>query len=99
MVPTPVSDTVVLYLHGVSQTRAYHHRVGLYKRLLNLGYTVLAVDYRGWADSSRDLEVTETSMVEDGTSALKFLIDVTAGRTVVVWGHSLGAPVAARVVA
>ena len=37
---------MVLYLHGIAQTRGYQHRVGLYLQLLKMGHKVLAVDYR-----------------------------------------------------
>ena len=40
------SDVAVLYLHGVSGNRAKFKRVESYKMLLDIGCTVLAVDYR-----------------------------------------------------
>ena len=40
------SDVAVLYLHGVSGNRGKFKRVESYKMLLDIGCTVLAVDYR-----------------------------------------------------
>ena len=39
-------DVAVLYLHGVSGNRGKFKRVESYKRLLDIGCTVLAIDYR-----------------------------------------------------
>ena len=40
------SDVAVLYLHGVSGNRGKFKRVESYRRLLDIGCTVLAIDYR-----------------------------------------------------
>ena len=40
------NDVAVLYLHGVSGNRGKFKRVEAYRMLLNLGATVLAIDYR-----------------------------------------------------
>ena len=64
---------MVLYLHGIAQTRGYQHRVGLYLQLLKMGHKVLAVDYRGFADSTELEDITETSVVEDAAAALRYL--------------------------
>ena len=48
-------------------------RVGLYKKLLALGYYVLAVDYRGYGDSTVISPVTEASCVTDARAALAWL--------------------------
>ena len=69
-------DKAVLYLHGVADTRGYHHRVGLYNVLLGLGFKVMAIDYRGFADSSPDvgeMRLSETSVVADAREAVKWL--------------------------
>ena len=63
----------VLYLHGISQTRGYGHRVGLYRKLLDAGHQVLALDYRGFADSTDIDKITETTVVEDAATSLKYL--------------------------
>ena len=56
-----------------TQTRGYQHRVGLYLQLLKMGHKVLAVDYRGFADSTELEDITETSVVEDAAAALRYL--------------------------
>ena len=50
-------------MHGISNSRAYGHRVGLYKVLLSCGYKVLAVDYRGFADASKTKVTEETLFI------------------------------------
>ena len=76
MEPEGVKETgkpAVLYLHGISQTRGYDHRVGLYRKLLDSGHRVLAFDYRGFADSTDIDKITETTVVEDAATSLKYL--------------------------
>ena len=63
----------VLYLHGIAQTRGYQHRVGLYEKLLEMGHSVLAIDYRGFADSTDLEDITETTVVEDAATSLRYL--------------------------
>ena len=64
--PSSTSDElVILYLHGNCETRSASHRVGLYHVLQKMGFTVLAIDYRGFGDSSYLISPNETSMVED----------------------------------
>ena len=89
----------ILYLHGISNNRGYDHRVGLYKVLLACGYRVLAVDYRGFGDSS-DVTVTEETVVEDARVAICWLGEKLRDiDQFMVWGHSLGATIACRSVA
>ena len=66
----------VLYLHGIAQTRGYQHRVGLYEKLLEMGHSVLAIDYRGFADSTDLKDITETTVVEDAATSLRYLRSV-----------------------
>ena len=94
-----VQSWCVLYLHGVSNTRGYDHRVGLYKVLLASGFTVLAIDYRGFGDSSAT-DTTEETVVEDARVAISWTRDrIGDGEHLLVWGHSLGAAIACRAVA
>ena len=73
-------------------------RVGLYKKLLGLGYYVLAVDYRGYGDSTV-ISPTEASCVRDARAALAWLTAKLGDRVkVVVWGHSLGTAIASHMV-
>ena len=76
----------------------YFFRVGLYKKLLALGYYVLAVDYRGYGDSTV-ISPTEASCVMDARAALAWLTAKLGDRVkVVVWGHSLGTAIASHMV-
>ena len=40
-------NPVIIYVHGNDGDRATPYRLELYKNLLNLGYHVFAIDYRG----------------------------------------------------
>lgn len=92
-------DTVVLYLHGNSSNRAQPHRTHLYHALLQLGYHVLAVDYRGFGDSS-PVWLCESSVVADARAALDWVSAKLGDRCrVLVWGHSLGTAIASHMVA
>lgn len=99
MIPEDYKGFTVLYLHGISNSRAYYHRLGMYKLLLDLGYKVLAIDYRGFADST-PVDVTETTLLEDSLFALAWLKKnkITDRDRLVVWGHSMGAAVACRTI-
>ena len=66
------SDTVILYLHGNASNRSQPHRIALYRVLLSLGFYVLAVDYRGFGDSSPVL-LTENTAVADARAALAWI--------------------------
>lgn len=97
--PLGPSDTVVLYLHGNAFNRSQKHRIALYRLLLSLGYYVLAVDYRGFGDSS-PVELTENSVVADARAAVAWLTSKLGDcARVVVWGHSLGTAIATHMVA
>ena len=85
----------VLYLHGRSQNRGYSHRAGLYKVLLNMGFCVLAMDYRGFGDSSV-VEIQEDTVLEDAVNAHRYLTKYYKPQKILIWGNSLGAPIAAR---
>jgi len=93
--PSSVSPNgiAVLYLHGVTDTRGEHHRVGLYNLLNSLGYTVLAFDYRGFGDST-GTSTDEDTVVEDALAALRWLEDWIKENKpktqLYVWGHSMG---------
>lgn len=97
--PLTESDTVILYFHGNAYNRGQAHRVGLYKHLLNLGYYVLAVDYRGYGDSS-PVSLSEKTVVEDARAALTCIHEKIGFKAkVIVFGHSLGTSIASHMVA
>lgn len=81
-------DPIVLYLHGNTGTRANGHRVELYNILRQLGYHVIAMDYRGFADSS-DISPTESGCVNDAFAMYRYIKNLTTS-PVFIYGHSLG---------
>jgi abhydrolase domain-containing protein 12 len=61
------------------------------------GFYVLAIDYRGYGDSSGISQITETSLVHDAMSAFVWLQkSIHPESQIMVWGHSLGTGVACR---
>uniref|UniRef100_A0A4W5NT82 AB hydrolase-1 domain-containing protein n=1 Tax=Hucho hucho TaxID=62062 RepID=A0A4W5NT82_9TELE len=54
---------IIIYLHGNGGTRAASHRVGVIHVLSAIGYHVLALDYRGFGDSTG--EPTEVGLTTD----------------------------------
>ena len=92
-------EKVILYSHGVSNTRGAFYRVALYNILIKYGFTVLAYDYRGFADSSQE-NPTEETVVQDCKTALEWLRNKIKKNTkIVAWGHSLGAAVTCHALA
>ena len=92
----------MLYLHGNAASRLASKRL-LLARLASSGelnMNVLAIDYRGFADSSKHIAPTEEGLVDDARSAWDWLTEmkgVPASQIVVV-GHSLGTGVASALV-
>jgi alpha-beta hydrolase superfamily lysophospholipase len=82
---------VLLYLHGArfnvvgSAFRA--------RRMQELGFSVLAVDYRGFGKSTNELP-SETLAVEDARAAWDWLAKQYPGRPRYIFGHSLGGAIA-----
>lgn len=79
---------VILYLHGNTGSRAASHRVEMYQLLRNLGYHVIAFDYRGYGDSTR-IGPTESGVVRDAIAVYNYILSVTKS-PIIAWGHSLG---------
>jgi abhydrolase domain-containing protein 12 len=97
--PLLETDTLILYLHGNSFNRSQGHRVGLYKHLIKQGFYVLAIDYRGFGDSS-PVSLSEKTVVEDARAALGWISDKLGDKgKIVVWGHSLGSAISTHTVA
>ena len=93
---------VVLYLHGNGGARGGNHRKGLYQVLAysdQLDYHVVAIDYRGYGDSS-PLSPSAAGLVEDAATTYDWLLTQLHGRRdrIIVWGHSLGTAVATYLV-
>eukprot|EP00088_Acartia_fossae_P069896 TRINITY_DN9224_c0_g1_i2.p1 TRINITY_DN9224_c0_g1~~TRINITY_DN9224_c0_g1_i2.p1 ORF type:complete len:423 (+),score=38.23 TRINITY_DN9224_c0_g1_i2:29-1270(+) len=94
------TDKLVVYMHGSSATRGYSYRVRLYRKLVSMGYYVLAFDYRGYADSS-PVKLSETSVVTDALAVLTWLNSTISAKErplMIVWGHSLGTAIASNAI-
>ncbi len=87
---------VLLYLHGArfnvvgSAFRA--------RRMQELGFSVLAVDYRGFGKSTPELP-SETLAYEDARAAWDWLGRQYPGRPRYIFGHSLGGAIAIELAA
>lgn len=96
MLRTPAAS-VVLYLHGNTGSRGAAHRIEMYKLLRELGHHVIALDYRGYADSSSK-PPTERGVVSDAIAVYRYITEVTKN-PVYLWGHSLGTGVSSHMMA
>ncbi|KAG2340153.1 alpha/beta-hydrolase [Suillus weaverae] len=86
----------MLFFHGNAATRALSMRVRLYSGFTSrLDVNVLAIDYRGFGDSSGT--PTEDGLSLDARAAWDWLIAQGASpQDVLIVGHSLGTAVASR---
>lgn len=82
---------VILFLHGARwDVTSSSYR---FRRLRELGFAVLGIDYRGFGKSSPD-RPTETLAYEDARAAWAWLARQHPGRARYVYGHSLGGAIA-----
>jgi hypothetical protein len=87
---------VLLYLHGARwDVRGSAHRM---RRMHDLGYAVLGIDYRGFGRSSAGLP-SEDLAHEDALAAWRWLADRHPAARRFVFGHSLGGAIAVRLAA
>lgn len=84
----------VLYLHGARWNLT--GSVTRIDRWRKLGYSVLAVDYRGFGKSA-SISPTEELAYEDAEAAYEYLGKLAPGKPRIVVGHSLGGAIAAEV--
>lgn len=86
----------ILFFHGNGATRALARRVQYYKEFTSrLRANVLAIDYRGFADSTG--EPSEPGLLRDARAAWDWLISQGANeRDILIMGHSLGTGVTAQ---
>ncbi|KAL3872976.1 hypothetical protein ACJMK2_036142 [Sinanodonta woodiana] len=91
------NKAIIIYFHGNSGSRAGRHRVHLYKVLANLEFHVLAVDYRGYGDSSSLGYPTEDGVVSDARYVYNWVRERSGNSPVFIWGHSLGTGITTRV--
>lgn len=82
---------VLLYLHGARwNVRGSAPRI---RRMQQLGFSVLAVDYRGFGQSTHELP-SEKMAYEDARAAWEWLAQRHPGRARYIFGHSLGGAIA-----
>ncbi|MBE7368722.1 alpha/beta hydrolase [Ramlibacter pallidus] len=87
----PATAPVLLYLHGAKwNVSGSAPRI---RRMQELGFSVLAIDYRGFGKSTRELP-SEDMAYEDARAAWEWLAQEHPGRRRFVFGHSLGGAIA-----
>lgn len=87
---------VMLYLHGARwNVTGSSYRI---RRMQSLGFSVLAVDYRGFGKSSKVLP-SETMAYEDARAAWDWLAHKHPDRPRYIFGHSLGGAIAIELAA
>ncbi len=95
--PQPRADApVLLYLHGARwDVRGSAHRM---RRMHELGFSVLGIDYRGFGQSSPALP-SEDLAHEDAQAAWQWLAQQHPQARRYLFGHSLGGAIAVRLAA
>ena len=90
---TKTDAPVMLYLHGARRNVAGSaFRI---RHMQDLGFSVLAVDYRGFGQSTDELP-SETMVYEDARAAWAWLERQHPGRDRYIFGHSLGGAIAVQ---
>jgi uncharacterized protein len=92
LLPNPAARALVLYFHGNGGNLSVWLPIlaGLHRQ----GFTVAAIDYRGYGASTG--RPSERGLYHDVEATLEWTLRlVKAGRPVVYWGRSLGATMAA----
>jgi fermentation-respiration switch protein FrsA (DUF1100 family) len=90
------SAPVLLYLHGAR--RDLHGSAFRIEQLRSFGFSVLAVDYRGFGASTDELP-SEAGAVEDALAAWRWLATHHPDRARYVYGHSLGGAIGVQLAA
>ncbi|HMO48184.1 MAG TPA: alpha/beta fold hydrolase [Rubrivivax sp.] len=95
--PQPRADApLLLYLHGAGwDVRSSAHRM---RRMHELGFAVLGIDYRGFGQST-DALPSENMAYEDAHAAWDWLGRQHPGLPRYVFGHSLGSAIAVQLAA
>jgi alpha-beta hydrolase superfamily lysophospholipase len=92
--PHPKADApVLLYLHGAR--RNIWGSTFRMRNMQELGFAVLAVDYRGFGQSTAELP-SEESVLEDARAAWDWIAREHPGRQRFIFGHSLGGAIAVQ---
>jgi uncharacterized protein len=92
----PAADAdapVLLYLHGARwDVTGSTHRL---RRMRELGFSVLGIDYRGFGKSSDELP-SELMAYEDARGAWEWLARKSSNAPRYIFGHSLGSAIAVQ---
>ncbi|CAN7486648.1 alpha/beta hydrolase [Acidovorax sp. 22279] len=88
---TQAGAPVLLYLHGARWNVAGSS--GRIRRMQELGFSVLAIDYRGFGRSSAGLP-SEATAAEDARAAWNWLAEQHPDKPRYIFGHSLGGAIA-----
>ncbi len=91
--PEPAAP-VLLYLHGTF--RSLYRNLPKIQALRDAGYSVLAVDYRGWGDSTVIVPDEETIAADARTAWAELQRRQPLPGRRVIFGHSMGGAVAVR---
>ncbi|UJR16291.1 hypothetical protein I4U23_003197 [Adineta vaga] len=83
---------IIMYLHGQDGTRATHYRSNHYRVMSAFGNHIIAVDYRGYGDSTGT--PTIHGIVTDVLHVYNTIRSVCPGNPITIWGHSMGTGVA-----
>jgi fermentation-respiration switch protein FrsA (DUF1100 family) len=86
---------LVLYFHG--NAGALRHRAGRFRALIEAGYGLVALSYRGYGGSSGT--PTEAGLIADALAAHAFAASHIAPELIAVFGESLGTGVAVALAA
>ena len=89
--PTAAQTPILLYLHGARWNVAGSS--GRIRRMEAMGFSVLAIDYRGFGKSSAGLP-SERTAAEDARAAWDWLAQKYPDRPRYIFGHSLGGAIA-----
>ncbi len=85
------SDRVLLFFHGNAGNIS--HRLESIRQFLELGLSVMIIDYRGYGQSGGS--ISEAGIYRDADAAWNYLREVRGANDIVIFGRSLGASVAA----
>ncbi|KAF8816450.1 alpha/beta-hydrolase [Phlegmacium glaucopus] len=90
VIPALKEYPAILFLHGNAATRAFSARIQHYQGFSSrLGANVLAIDYRGFADSTG--QPSEAGLLRDARSAFDWLVaHGKRAEDILIVGHSLG---------
>ncbi len=83
------SPKTILYLHGTAGNIS--HNLPRIEGFLQMGFSVLAIDYRGYGKSQGDFP-SELQLYQDGQAAWDYLLQVraVAPQQIIIYGESLG---------